>query len=227
MPKKSKTFIRRFEGLIKEEGYEGITDFVNKWITKGGTFLTIYQWLLLKGFEMEPPTVYSNLRPYLTVPYDMSSSFWNKWNSIAQTKGFENIDKMMEIYKKKYTNTEMANELGVTTRTIEYLKIRMDGDRNLSMRELVKEKRPSHKDEDGFTKTDVKEKWNKILTEKGFKSLREAASYYMEKKMSPEAMAKELGVTERALRIRMEKAGILISKENYAVKNTEDTLGLL
>ena len=224
---KHRPFIRKFEELILKEGHEGISIFVNDWITKGGTFRTLHQWLLLKDIEVESNTVYASLRPYLTVPYDMPTSFWNKWGSVAQIKGFKDIDDLMETYKKKYTNTEMAMELGVTTRTIEYLRIRMDGDRSLPMRELIKGKRPSHRDEDGFTKTDVKEKWNKILTEKGFKNLREAAAYYIKKKMSPEAMANEMGVTERALKIRMEKAGILISKENYAANNTEDSLGLL
>jgi DNA-binding XRE family transcriptional regulator len=227
MSKKFRPFITKFEELVKKEGYGGISDFVNKWITEGKNFQLLHKWLLLKDLEFERQTIYAALRPYLTVPYDAPSSFWNKWNAIAEAKGFDNIDDMMDVFKKKYTNTEIANELGVTTRTIEYLSIRMNGDRNTPMRELMKEKRPSHRDEDGFTKTDVKEKWNKILTEKGFKSLKEAAAYYMEKKLSPAAMAKELGVTERALRIRMEKAGVLISKENYAAKNTEDSLGLL
>ena len=227
MPRKFKPFLYQFNELILKEGYKNITEFVNKWIKDGGTFNTLYQWAMIKDLDFEYRTVYATLRPYLTVPYDVPSSFWNKWNSIAQAKGFDDIDKLMEVYKKKYTNTEMANELGVTTRTIEYLRIRMDGDRNLPMRELVKGKRPSQRDANGFTKTDVKEKWNKILNEKGFKSLRDAADYYIKNNISPIQMAEDLGVTEKSLRGRMEKAGILLSKETIAAKNSDDTLGLL
>jgi len=222
-----KPFFEKFEELIKEEGYSSINSFVDSWISKGGSFKTIHQWLTLKNININYYTAYSKLRPYLTIPYDVPSSFWNKWNIIAEAKGFKNIDDMMETYKKKYTNTEMANELGVTTRTIEYLKIKMDGDRNLPIKNLVKMKRPSQKDEDGFTKTDIKEKWIKLLNEKGFNNLKEAATFYKENKKSILEMAKDLGVTERSLTIRLEKAGILIDKKNEVPKNTEDSLGLL
>ena len=224
---KFKPFIYKFEEVIKKRGYDSITIFVNKWISEGGTFRTLHQFLLLENLDFEYYTVWSSLRKYLTVPYDDSSAFWNKWNSIAQAKGFPSLEELMKIYRKKHTTTEMANELGVTPRTIEYLLIRLDGDRNAPIKDQIREKRKSHKDEDGFTKTDVKEKWNKILSEKGFKSLREAADYYMNNKISPEGMANDLGVTERALRARLEKAGILFSKETEAAKNTPDSLGLL
>lgn len=233
MAKIRRTFIVKFEEFIKEEGHESIESFVNNWISKGETFLTLYQWLLAKGFNLNNPhNVYAKLRPYLTVPYDAPSAFWNKWNNIAQSKGFENIDSLMIEYRKKYTNKEIARELAVTDRTIEYLQLRLDNNRGIPLAESLRlkkqspEKILSQRDEDGFVKTDVKEKWIKLLNEKGFNGLREAANFYIENKMSPESMAKELGVTEKALRIRLEKAGILIPKEEI-VKNAEDSLGLL
>jgi hypothetical protein len=227
MSKKFKPFLLKFQELIEKEGYEDISKFVNDWINKGETFRTLHQWVLLKGLDFEHHTVWTSLRKYLTVPFDASSSFWNKWNSTAQTKGFNSAEEMMEVYRKKYTATQMATELAVTPRTIEYLLRRLDGNKDLPLKEQMQGKRPSHRDEDGFTKTDVKEKWTKLLNEKGFTSLREAANYYMENKIPPTIMARELGVTERALRIRMEKAGILLSKETEAAKNSPNSLGLL
>jgi hypothetical protein len=40
-------------------------------------------------------------------------------------------------------------------------------------------------------------------------------------------MAKDLGVTEKSLKTRLERAGVIITKEMMALKNADDTLGLL
>jgi len=147
-------------------------------------------------------------------------TFWEKWNGIAQSKGFTDLDNMMKSLQEKYTNKQMAEFLEVSTRTIELIWVRLhNASGSTTKKKLVR-------DGDGFSKTDVKEKWGKLLEERGFKTLREAAAFYKENKWSIERMARDFSVTTKALQKRLESAGIILPKEEAAVK-TLNPLGLL
>jgi hypothetical protein len=141
-------------------------------------------------------------------------TFWEKWNSIAQSKGFADLGTMLRAFQENYTNKEIASLLDVSSRTVEMMWVKLGG------------KRRSQRDGDGFNKTDIKEKWIKLLSEKGFQNLREAGTYYKENKISLNKMAEDLGVTVKSLEKRLEMAGILLLKEEDKVKNL-NPLGLL
>jgi len=57
MFRRKHTFIQKFEALVKEEGFDTISDFVDDWIANGGTFRTIYDFVLLKGINVDKYTV--------------------------------------------------------------------------------------------------------------------------------------------------------------------------
>jgi hypothetical protein len=197
--RKRETFMVQFTEYIKSEGWISITDFVNDWIKKGGTFQSLHQHLILKDIVFTKETIWANLRKHLTIPYDSPDYFWYKWDSIAKTKGFNSFLKLYEVYKRKLTTAEMAIELGVDVRTVEVLLNRMEGQNKRKGR---------HKDEQGFCKTNVKEKWNKLLKEHGFDTLKEA----WDKHKSLRALARALGVKESALWLRLSGTKIKFRK---------------
>jgi len=212
MPRKP--FLIQFKELIKEEGYDDISKFVNDWISNGGTFKTLHQWLLLKDFNIVYFNVWLNLRKYLTVSFDYDSSFKYKWDSVAKTKGYDTFEDLIKDYQNKYTSIEMANELGITRRGLNYILTRLrnegkpfedryKGDGKIG-KKLV--------NEDGFTMTDTKEKWEKILRDKGFNSFTEAITILNNRGMNIPKMANELEVTEKSLRWRIQKANIKLTK---------------
>lgn len=153
-------------------------------------------------------------------------TFWEKWDVIAQSKGFANFEVMMDNLKEKHTNKEIAILLDVSQRTIEMMWVRLDVGRDSLLKDSVRTKRKSQRDGDGFNNTDVKEKWIKMLSEKGFQTLREAAAHYKGNKISIEGMANDLGVTVKSLRTRLEHAGMILPKEEEKAKAL-NPLGLL
>lgn len=153
-------------------------------------------------------------------------TFWEKWDAIALSKGFTNFDNMMEVYKEKYTNNEIAALLDVSQRSVEMMWVRLDIGRDMTLKDRVATKRKTQRDGDGFNNTDVKEKWIKMLSEKGFQTLREAATHYKNNKISLEGMANDLGVSVKSLKKRLEHAGVILTREDEKVKNL-NPLGLL
>ena len=211
MPRKP--FLIQFKELIKGEGYDDISKFVNDWISNGGTFKTLHQWLLLKDFNIVYFNVWLNLRKYLTVSFDYDSSFKYKWDSIAKIKGYNTFEDLIKDYKSKYTSAEMARELGITRRGLNYILTRLENEGKPFEDRYKSNKSIGEKlvDKDGFTMTDTKEKWDKILKEKGYSSLTEAVTILNSRGLNIPKMAEELGVTQKALRWRIQKADIKLT----------------
>lgn len=199
------TFIEKFGKLIKIEGFASITEFVNDWIYNGGTFKTMHDWILIKNIKIDRYTVWLNLRKYLTIPYSQENAFWYKWNSIAKTKGNKSIADLVNKYKKNLTTLEMSIELGTSVRTMEKLLFKINKLENKKTKKYSK-----IKNRDGFTKTNVKRKWEKILGEKGYKTLRNAIKDMQNKGMTTSEMAKELGVAYSTLKRRAIRGNIKI-----------------
>jgi len=205
-----KPFLLQFKELIAQAGYDNITDFINEWVTNGESFNTLQQWLALKGIDMSYHNIWINLRQYLTVPFDYQSSFDYKWDNIAKTKGFDSFEELINTYKGRLTSAEMAEELGITRRGLNYLLRRMENkdkpfeDRYKSPQSMgVKPKI-----EGGFTQITAKKKWEKIVKDKGYDSLSEAIADMQSKGMSIAVMANELGVSAKSLKERILKAEI-------------------
>ena len=187
-------------------GTEDIQAFINKWMLNGGNFNTLYQHLILRGMEVRYQYVWKKLRPYLTVPYESKDQFLYKWDSLAKTKGFDDITKLMNNYADKYTSKEIADELGIGLSTAEKLRRRaLSKNRGISP---VKRKRVTHKDKQGFHRSDYKAQWKARLEALGHTTIREAVYYLRRKGKTFKQIAQALGVTDRCLRYRMKLAKI-------------------
>ena len=209
-----KPFLQQFRELIEKEGYNDISKFVNDWISDGGSFRTLHQWVLLKGVDVVYYNIWLNLRKYLTVPFDYDSSYKYKWDSIAKTKGYDTFEELINDYKnKEYTSTEMARELGITRRGLNYILTRLKNEGKSWEDRYKGDGKVGQKfvDKDGFTMTDAKEKWDRILKKKGYNSLTEAVTTLSSRGLNIPRMAEELEVSEKALRWRIQKANINIS----------------
>jgi len=200
-------FIQKFEALVKEEGFDTSSDFVDDWIANGGTFRTIYDFVLLKGINVDKYTVWLNLRNYLTIGYGGEDAFWYKWDSLAKIRGKDSIVEWMNENRDKLTTMEIAREFGVTLRPIEKLIVRID---KLGNKEVKKYRK--RKDSDGFTMTRTKERWLKMLNEKGYKTLREAFTDMINKGLTIEEMAYVFDTTKNTIRRRLKRAEFVLTK---------------
>jgi hypothetical protein len=208
-----KPFVVQFKELIEEEGYDNITDFINNWIAKGESFESLRQWLILKGVNTTYHNVWINLRQYLTAPFDCQSSYDYKWNTIAKTKGYVSLEEMIKDYKTRLTSAEMAEELGITRRGLNYILCRIDN-KGKPFEERYKGARSigeKHKIEGGFTQISAKKRWEKIVKDKGYNSLTEAVTDMHSKGMNTIKMAEELGVSPKSLKERIQKAEIQLT----------------
>jgi hypothetical protein len=152
--------------------------------------------------------------------------FWEKYDGIAQSKGYDNVEEMMYAFKEKHTNSEIAEILGISLRTVEMIWVRMVAGRGVLPKDRTNKKLNIHKDGEGFNKTDVKQRWMKLLGEKGFSGLKDAADHYKNNGLTVDRMAADLGVTLKSLIKRLEAAGIILPKEE-AIRKELNPLGLL
>jgi len=208
MFRRKPTFIQKFDALIKEKGFDTISNFVDDWIVNGGTFKTIHDLVLLNDINVNKYTIWLNLRDYLTVPYDGESAFWYKWNAVAKTRRKDTIVDWMSDYGKNLTTYEISKELGVSVRQMEKLVARINKIRNKETKKFRKAQ-----DSDGFSMTHVKEKWLKKVNEKGYKTLREAILDMINKGMDVDDMANEFEVTKRTMKDRINRANIKLTPE--------------
>jgi hypothetical protein len=195
-------FILQFQTLIGELGYKTITEFINKWISEGGTFQSISEWLLLRGFEFKFITVYINLRKFLTIPYDIMDQYFYKWNAIAKSKDFDSAQQMVSSLLSKYTINEITKELNTDRKTFKELRHRLS-DPNAKP---GKPKSKKHKNRDGFARGSTSENWRSRWEEKGFKGLRDAIQKMRLRGLDFKDIAREFNTTNRNLRYRMKSA---------------------
>jgi len=97
--------------------------------------------------------------------------------------------------------------LVVTLRPIEKLIVRID---KLGNKEVKKYRK--RKDSDGFTMTRTKERWLKMLNEKGYKTLREAFTDMINKGLTIEEMAYVFDTTKNTIRRRLKRAEFVLTK---------------
>lgn len=203
------TFIIKFKNLIESEGYTTITAFVNKWIKDGGTFRTLYEWVILKGIDTKYITVWVTLRPYLTIPYSSQDQFWYYWNAVAKSKGYFSAERMLNNLTENLTLRETANELDTSPRNVLLLIKRIKYYDRKEMPQLrARRNNKWHTNKDGFSRIDAKTRWEEALKEKGFRGLRDALRRLRDKGLTFKEIAKELKTTDRNLRFRMAKAKI-------------------
>lgn len=204
----AKSFIEQFQDWIEEEGYTSITDFVNDWIKEGGTFRTLHEWTALRGATVVYLTLWTALRKYITVPYSGEDQFWYKWESVAKAKGYSSVETMVKSLRK-YTTAEIARELDIAPTYAKELMRRLSYSRKRKVPEKRKMKKAKpFKTKEGFSREETRKKWEALLKEKKFRSLRHALRILRNKGLSFERIAKELGVAYTTLRMRMDRAKI-------------------
>lgn len=200
------TFIDKFDALIKKKGFNSISEFVDDWISKGGTFRTIFDLTTLNGIHVKRYTVWLNLRGYLTIPYGEGEAFWYKWDALARTKGKDTLIDWLDDCGKNLTTLEISRELGVKIRTVEVLNERINKERNIKIKKFTK-----FRDSDGFSMTNTKEKWMKIVKELGYTTFRGAMKDLDSKGMSIGDIAVMFNTSKAVIRRRLERGNIVMS----------------
>jgi transposase len=200
------TFIDKFDALVKKKGFSSISEFVDDWISKGGTFRTIFDLTTLNGIHVRRYTVWLNLREYLTIPYGEGEAFWYKWDALARTKGKDTLIDWLDTCGKNLTTLEISRELGVGIRTIEKLNERINEIRNIETKKFRKST-----DSDGFCMTNAKEKWLKIVRELGHTTFRDAIKDLDNKGMYIDEIAVMFNTSEGTIRRRLKRGNIVLS----------------
>lgn len=201
-------FVVHLDELVKKEGYDSITSFVNKWVMDGSTFREIWEWIILRGLEIKFVTFYSRARKFLTVPFDANDHFHYKWEAIARSKEYPNFKTMIRDYKFKLTTKEICEELNISKMYLREVLFRMAYNKPRDPINRIRKRYETHADSSGFSHRRTKEIWHKKFQDLGHSTLRGTIRGLRNQNLTFEEIAVKLGVEYMSLVYRMKRAGI-------------------